>query len=154
MDESQPKLSQSALEYLLIVALTFAIIVPTAFLFYNYSKGSSQEIIDAQITKAGRSIIDTSESIFYSGLGSKTVLELNMPDKVTNALIIDGKELVFNITADFGVSEIVFFSPVNLITAPENCITNVCKLPELSSSGVKKVKIESVASDSVKITVV
>ena len=108
MEESQVnRLSQSSLEYLLIVALTFAIIVPTTFLFYNYSRESGQEIIDAQINKLGRSLIDASESIFYSGLGSKTVLKVDVPDKVTSALIIDGREVVFNVTSDFGVSEIV-----------------------------------------------
>lgn len=155
MEGSQVKgRAQSSLEYLLIVALTFVIIIPTTFLFYNYSRESSQEIIDAQISKIGRSLIDTSESIFYSGLGSKTVLQVNVPDKVTSALIIDGREVVFNVTSDFGVSEIVFFSPVNLTTTATNCVINVCKIPELSSSGVKNVKIESVTLNSISITVI
>ena len=63
------------MEYLLVVALTFAIMVPTTYLFYNYSKESGQEITDAQATKIGRNIVDTSETIFYSGQGSKTVIE-------------------------------------------------------------------------------
>ena len=46
------------MEYLLVVALTFAIIVPTTYLFYNYSKESSQEITDAQVAQLGRSIVD------------------------------------------------------------------------------------------------
>lgn len=153
--EMQPKparLSQSSLEYLLIVALTFAIIVPTTYLFYNYSKGSSQEIADSQITKVGTSIIDTAESIFYSGEGSKTVVELNIPEKVESAMIIDGRELIFNLTNDFGVSEIVFFSSVNLTSI--NCDLNICKLPELSSTGLKKVKIEAVSKESVSINTV
>ncbi len=142
---------QSSLEYLLIVALTFAIIVPTTYLFYNYSKESTQEIIDAQIAQIGRSIIDASETIFYSGQGSKTVLELNIPDNIESALIIDGRELVFNLTTSFGTSEIVFFSSVNLTTTSSNCNANICRLPELSSSGPKKVKIEAISKDSVMI---
>lgn len=151
MGKSRLARSQSSLEYLLIVALTFAIIVPTTYLFYNYSKESSQEIIDAQITKIGRIIIDSSETIFYSGQGSKTLLELNIPDNVYSASIIDGRELVFNVTTSFGSSEIVFFSSVNLTTASSNCNANVCKLPELSSSGFKKVKIQAISKDSVMI---
>ena len=146
--------SQSSLEYLLIVALTFAIIIPTAYLFYNYSKESSQEIVDAQITKVGTSIIDTAESIFYSGQGSKTVIELNMPDNVVSAFVIDGRELVFNVTTSLGVSEIVFFSSVNLTTVSTNCVINVCYFPELSNSRLEKVKIEAISKDSVSITVV
>jgi len=135
----------------MIVALTFAIIVPTTYLFFNYSKESSQEISDSQITKIGRDIVDTAELIFYSGQGSKTTLQLNIPKNVEKALIIDGKELVFNVTTSFGISEIVFFSSVNMTTTSSNCNLNVCTLPELSSPGLKKVKIEAISKDFVKI---
>ena len=142
------------MEYLLIVALTFAIIIPTTYLFYNYSKESSQEIVDAQITKLGRTIVDSSETIFYSGQGSKTILDLNIPDNVDSAIIIDGRELVFNVTTTFGVSEIVFFSSVNITAPISNCNANVCYLPGLDSSGLKKVKIEAISKDSVDIETV
>ena len=143
--------AQSSLEYLLIVALTFAIIVPTTYLFYSYSRESTQQINDAQITKLGRTIVDSAESIFYSGQGSKTVLELNVPDNTASAVIIDGRELIFNMSTDFGTSEIVFFSSVNLTTIGTNCNGNVCNLPGLASSGLKKVRIEAVSQNSVKI---
>lgn len=146
--------SQSSLEYLLVVALTFAIIVPTTYLFYSYSKESSQEIADAQVTKLGKSIIDTAETIFYSGQGSKTTLELNIPNNVGSVTIIDGRELVFNITTNFGVSEVVFFSSTNLTASGSSCNANVCSMPELASSGLKKLKIEAISKDSVKIEVI
>lgn len=144
-------LGQVSMEYIFIVALTFAILIPSAYLFYNYSKESSQEITDAQITKLGRSIIDSSETIFYSGEGSRTVLELNIPESILDVLIIDGKELVFNITTTFGVSEIVFFSSVNLTTSGSNCNANVCRIPELPQKGLKKLKIEATGKNSVSL---
>lgn len=136
------------MEYLLIIALTLGIIVPTTYLFYNYSKASSQELVDAQLVKLGRTIVDTSETIFYTGEGSKTVLELNVPDNVVNAQIVDGRELVFNITTNFGDEEIVFISNVNLTTNGANCIANVCKLPDLSNSGFKKIRIQATKSSA------
>ena len=142
---------QVSMEYLFIVALTFAILIPTTYLFYNYSKESSQEITDAQITKLGRSIVDASETIFYSGEGSRTILELNMPESIFNVLIIDGRELVLNTTTTFGVSEIVFFSSVNLTTSGSNCNANVCLIPELPQQGLKKLKIEAIGKNSVSI---
>ena len=142
---------QVSMEYLFIVALTFAILIPTTYLFYNYSKESSQEITDAQVTKLGRSIVDASETIFYSGEGSRTILELNMPESIFNVLIIDGRELVLNTTTTFGVSEIVFFSSVNLTTLGSNCSANVCLIPELPQQGVKKLKIEAIGKNSVSI---
>src|SRR3989338_595195 len=150
MAKYYPAKGQSSLEYLMIVALTFAIIVPTTYLFYNYSKESGEEIIDAQITKIGKSVVDAAESIFYSGQGSKTVLELNIPDNIDSALIIDGKELVFNMTTNVGVSEIVFFSSANITTISYNCNANICSIPELASSGLKKVKLEVIDENSVR----
>lgn len=148
------KRSQSSLEYLLVVALTFAIIVPTTYLFYNYSKESSQEITDAQVTRLGKSIVDTAETIFYSGEGSKTILEFNIPDNIGSVVIIDGREVVFNVTSNFGTSEIVFFSPVNMTTINSSCNANICSMPELASSGLKKLKIEAISKDTVKLEII
>src|SRR3989344_5403258 len=136
--------SQASMEYLLVVALTFAIMVPTTYLFYNYSKESGQEISDAQATKIGRSIVDTSETIFYSGKGSKTLIELSVPDNIRAAQIIEGRELVLTISTAAGDSDLVFFSGVNMTTDNSNCAGTLCSLPGLGSSGVKKVKIEAV----------
>ena len=151
MEKSQAFKGQVSLEYILVVALTFAIIIPTTYLFYNFSKESSQEITDAQVTKLGRAIVDSAETIFYSGQGSKTVLELNIPDTLNSAMIIDGKELVLNVTTSYGTSEIVFFSSINLTTSGANCNLNVCKLPDLAAVGLKKVKIEAINKNSVSI---
>ena len=142
---------QSSLEYLLIVGLTFAIIVPTTYLFYNYSKESSQEITDAQVIQFGRTLVDTSESIFYSGQGSKTVLDMNVPENIVGAVIIDGRELVLNMSTPFGISEIVFFSSVNLTAASQYCNLNICSIPEFTTPGLKKVKVEAVSTESVMI---
>lgn len=153
MEKSCQARAQSSLEYLLVVALTFAIMVPTTYLFYNYSKESSQQMTDAQITRLGRSIVDSAATMYYSGVGSKTTLELNVPDNIASAVIIDGKELVFNMTTSSGVSEIVFFSSVN-ITTGAGCNSNVCSLPQLALSGAKKVKVEATSSNSVSIDVI
>ena len=148
------KRSQSSLEYLLVVALTFAIIVPTTYLFYNYSKESSHEITDAQVTRIGKSIVDTADTIFYSGEGSKTTLELNVPGNIDSVVIIDGKELVFNITTNLGTSEVVFFSSVNMTTLGSNCNANICSIPELANSGLKKLRIEAISKESVKLEII
>lgn len=145
------KTSQASMEYLLVIALTFAIIVPTAYLFYSYSKESSQEISDAQITKIGKSIVDTSSTIFYSGSGSKTVLELNMPSNINSADIIDERELVFNVRTDFGSTDVVFFSSVPIKKADAD------RFKKFAESGLKKVKIEAIkegAKDTIIIDII
>ena len=134
--------AQSSLEYLLVVALTFVIIIPTTYLFYNYSKESTQEIKDSQVTKIGSTIIDTAKFIYYSGEGSKTELELNVPDNVNSVDIFDGRELVFNIRTEFGDSDIVFFSNIPIKKA------DVDRFNKLAESGLKKVKIEAIKEAS------
>ena len=146
--------SQASMEYLLVVALTFAIMIPTTYLFYNYSKESSQDITDSQATKIGRNIVEMSETIFYSGQGSKTVIELNVPENVKSAQLIDGREFVLNISTTVGISEIVFFSAVNMTTDSSKCNANVCTIPDLGSSGLKKVKLEAIDKNSINISTV
>lgn len=132
------------MEYLLVVALTFAIIVPAAYLFYNYSKQSTQEIKDSQITKIGTTIVDTAKFIFYSGEGSKTELELNIPDNINSVDIIDDRELVFKTRTDFGDLDAVFFSDVPIIKE------NPSRFDNLASSGLKKVRLRATKDNSGK----
>ena len=152
MEKSQAK-GQSSVEYILIVALTFALIIPATYLFYTYSKDSGQEVTDAQITQIGKSIVDTAETIYYSGIGSKTILEMNVPEAITSAVIIEGRELVFNVTSEIGISEIVFFSKINITTLPSYCNGNVCTIPGISEGGLRKFKIDAVSRNSVRIDI-
>src|SRR3989338_411690 len=102
--------AQSAFEYLMIIALTLGIIVPTTYLFFRYSAESNIKIIDSQINQIGRSMIDTAENVYFSGEGAKIVLEVNMPKEVEDINIIARRELVFKIISQIGATESVFFS--------------------------------------------
>ena len=145
--------SQASLEYLMIIALTFAVIIPTTYLFYSFSKQSGYEISDSQLTKNGRDIVDSSETIFYSGVGSKTILEFNFPDEIRSATIVSGRELIFSIATLNQNAELLFFSKVNMTTNPTNCIANICTISGLGSGGVKKLKVEAINQNSVSIDI-
>ena len=136
--------AQAAFEYLMIIALTLAIIVPTAYLFFRYSSESNVQLIDSQINQIGRNMIDTAESVYFSGEGSKIVLEMNMPESVGDVYILGNRELVFNLTTITGVNEAVFFSNVNLTSAA--CQDQQCSLSELAGVGLKKVKFQSITN--------
>lgn len=131
--------AQSALEYLMIVALTMGIIIPAAYFFFQYSSESSTQIVDAQINQIGRNVIDTAETVYFSGEGSKMVLEMNMPKNLEDVYILAKRELVFKITSDVGVTEAVFFSSVSIPIAEDG------ELSDIAGSGLKKIKIQSVA---------
>ena len=133
--------SQSALEYLMIIALTLGIMVPTAYIFFQYSIESNTKILDSQINQIGRSIIDTAETVYFSGQNSKIVLQLNMPESVNDINIINNRELVFNVATDIGEGEAVFFSSINITSS--DCQGSICSLAEIAGSGLKKIKFQS-----------
>src|SRR3989338_7456843 len=135
---------QSSVEYLMIIALTFAILIPSIYLFFNYARQSSSEIIDAQIFSIGHEKINAAESMYFSGDGSKTVLEFSMPEGVNNITILHKRELVFALETETGRSDAVFFSRVNITS--NNCLGSTCALNGIEAEGFHRLRLESVSS--------
>ncbi len=140
---------QASFEYLIIVGLAFLVIIPATYFFFNFSKESGEEISSHQLEALGRTIIDSAESLFYAGEGSKTILRIDIPKGVEKAFIIDQRELVFNVSTSSGYTEFLFISRVNL-TTPQGCGQGVCIAQELSESGVKNFRILAL-NNSVRI---
>jgi hypothetical protein len=149
--------AQSALEYLMIIALVLGIIVPVTYLFFQYSSESNAKIVDSQIIKIGRNIIDTAEIVYFSGEGAKIVVELNMPEGVDDIYILSNRELVFEFTTEIGETESVFFSSVDIPitsvpTTSGGCPTIEgvvrCDLSSIAGLGLKKVEIKSIDDGS------
>jgi uncharacterized protein (UPF0333 family) len=160
MELLQQVKGQVSVEYLLIIALSFAVLIPATYVFYNYSSDSTQEIVDSQVIQLGNSIVDSAETIYFSGKGSKTILEFNTPENIDTVSIIDGKELIFNITSSFGTTELVFFSDVNITTLPAYCVLSLvppksdCRLVGLEGEGLSKIKIEAQTQNSILIEII
>ena len=134
--------AQSALEYLMIIAVTLMIIIPTVYLLYSYSKQSTEEMIYPQINEIGISIINNAESVYYSGEHSKIVITVNMPDKINDVYILYNRELVFDIETELGSNEMVFFSDIDITS--DSCIAERCDLSDIAPSGIKKIKVQSI----------
>ena len=140
--------SQSAVEYLLIVALALGFIVPTSYIFFKYTAKSNDEIIDSQITQIGNTIIDTAETVFFSGQGAKIILELKVPKNVIDAGIKSNRELIFKVLSEAGERELVFFSSANMPILSDDtssaCTSSGnCELSDLADEGLKKIKVEA-----------
>ena len=133
--------SQSAIEYLLIVALVLGFIVPTSYIFFKYTAKSNDEIIDSQITQIGNTIIDTAETVFFSGQGAKIILELKVPKNVIDVDIKSNRELIFKVLSETGERELVFFSPGNIEILSDSCAGSDCELSGLADEGLKKIKV-------------
>ena len=131
--------AQSAIEYLMIIAIALGIIVPTTYLFFRYTSESNVEVVYSQINQIGRQIMDTAETVYFSGKGSKIILEVNMPKGINDIYVLADRELVFKIFSEIGDNELVFFPPANIpITEGTGDLTDI------ASSGLKKIKIEAV----------
>ncbi len=108
--------AQAAIEYLLLVAVVLAVLVPASYMFYDYSKQSSTEIKTSQVNKIGNEIVDRAEEVYYMGPPATVKFEAQMPDNVRGMWIAttpNGYVLVFNVTTDTGYINQVAF-PVSL----------------------------------------
>jgi len=79
---------QAAIEYLMMVGLISIVVVPSTFLFYNYSLETIEQIDRAQIDKFGRDIITTAETVYYLGTPTRIVIEGRLPNTVENIAIV------------------------------------------------------------------
>jgi len=130
------KKGQIAVEYLFILALALAIIVPGSMLFFNYSRDSNEKLTASQINKIGDNIINQAEDIYSIGKNSWTTVETNFPETTINAYIIDN-EFIITYNTPHGVTEGVFFSNVPIQGAYGNNISSEFHM------GFTSIRIES-----------
>ena len=108
-----PLKSQVSVEYLLIIGFVTLMTIPLLVIYYTYSSDSSDAFASNQALQIARSIVDSSESVYYLGKPSQTTLRLNFPDKIQSTTL-SNREVVFKIKTQSGVSDIVQVSSVNI----------------------------------------
>ncbi len=140
---------QASVEYLIVVGVAFLVMIPAIFFFFNFSNETGQDISLGQLDAIGREMVQTAETLYYGGIGSKTTMKLSIPDGVHHAFIADQRELVFNTSTGSGELEMVFFSRVNLTTL-SGCSIGQCDFAELGTPGTKQVRLTAL-NDSVLI---
>ncbi len=107
------KKSQSSMEYLLLVGIAMALIIPLTIIYISYSATAEDTIISEHINKIGTTIVNSAQEVYYHGKPSKTTLEINFPKNIDN-IIISKNEINFRIKTDAGISDMEFFSEANL----------------------------------------
>ena len=144
------KKGQPALEYLMVIALVLGIIVPTTYLLFRTTSESNAQIIYSRISQIGNNIIDTAETVLFSGEGAKIVLEANMPKGISNVKILANRELVFEVVTELGTTEQVFFSSTTIPiisddpTNPDCTVNGNCNLSDLAGGGLKRINIQAI----------
>ncbi len=110
---------QISVEYVMIIAFTFAVLIPGIYFFYSYSQGSSSSLSSSQYNKLGQEMLSTSFKALAQGSGSWLTLDAIIPVNVEAINITGGgKELVVQYDTSVGATEAVFFSDVTLTTDP------------------------------------
>jgi len=135
------------MEYLLVIALLFTLLIPGISIYYSYSQSSLIEISTAKVADIGNSVINNAENSYYLGQGSRITLDVTMPMGITN-LTINCKtdsipptycELIFKMDNN----EIVYSTDAPLKRKGSVSTYPQSFDPEDYSAGIKKIIIET-----------
>ncbi|MGV8086576.1 MAG: hypothetical protein ACP5N1_03010 [Candidatus Woesearchaeota archaeon] len=106
--------AQISVEYMIIIAVSFTILLSGGYFFYGYSKNSNDMAIRAQINKIGETIITNAESIYGLSEGSLVTIDLRYPKNIRDIYILDNNEIVIRYELTNGMNEAVFFSKIRM----------------------------------------
>lgn len=132
------QIAQIAMEYLMVIALAFMLLVPGIYLFYSYASYREQATTSTQLYNIGSEIISSARIIALNGPPARTTIQAQIPKELINVTIVNNTDFVFRYRVYTKESEIVFFSPVLLNTT--NC-NHVCYLN--LDQGLNKIRLEA-----------
>ena len=144
------KRGQVSLEYLMILGMTLAVLIPASYLFYDYSQGSNSQVVRGQIDSVAANVLTQASAMYSLGKGNRITLDLTIPSSVQNITILDNAEIVITYRSPQGLQDAVFFSTTN-ITGVYNLDGTPCIVPcsdtlwstKPVASGAVQLKIES-----------
>jgi hypothetical protein len=141
---------QVSIEYMIILGLTLAAIIPAVFFIYNYVQSSNEDVIKTQINNIGKNIVDQAAEVYALGAGNRATVRMNVPEEVKNITLSEGKELAVRYAAKSGLGESVFFSDIPmrvLFDESKNPCSPYCENGSISNltylQGSKKFQVES-----------
>ncbi len=112
--------AQISLEYLIIVGVALALLLPGVYFFFSYSKGSIEGTTNNRLNDIGLQMVSTAKGSYALGNGARQTIEFVMPEGVEEIKLnsVNGgsdTELVFVYNTPYGLSETVFFSDIILL---------------------------------------
>ena len=107
------KQSQVSTEYMMIIGFATVISLPLLIIYYDFTSSSRDSVSANQALSIARNVVDASESVYYLGTPSQTVLKVNIPEGV-QSINLSNREVVFKMKTAQGINEIVQVSTVNI----------------------------------------
>ena len=141
--------AQSSVEYIFMVAMALALIVPGTIIFHQYTVGTQKAIVSSEIYKIGNDIINSAELMYSVGENSWQTLEITFPQEIKSITVFnvaDGSELILRHGTDY-VSDSLFFTNIKLLNSTSDDCSEGCNVP--IHQGYNKMRVESVGGGKV-----
>jgi hypothetical protein len=149
------KKAQSSVEYIFMVAMALALIIPGTVIFYQYTTGSQKAIVSSQIYKIGTDLVDSAEMMYSVGENSWQTLEITFPQDITSVTIYNsssGSELILRHGKDYS-SDAMFFSRNTFLNSTDGIdCANGCNVA--IKKGFTRIRVESKRGGTVIFRVV
>lgn len=108
--------AQASIEFLFIIGFAMLLLLPSLALFGHFVQETTTTATAAQLHKIANALLATGKQVYYNGNGSSIVLEVNLPEGITEMRISEEEQaLIFIVDIAGTSSEMVYFSgiPIN-----------------------------------------
>ena len=109
----EKKKGQGAVEYLIIVGFVTFAVISVLLIAYIYAGGVRDKIKINQMEIFASNVIDSAESLFYSGEPSRATIVVYIPKGTTDITIL-GNEIILTMSTSSGTTIRAFTSTVPL----------------------------------------
>ena len=105
---------QVSLEYMLVVGFMFALLVPLLILYAQTQQDTTDSLSEGQVIRAGNTIRDVAERVYYAGAPSQEKISVTLPQTVTDSRI-DNATMIFTLTGGKGSYDVAItgLAPLN-----------------------------------------
>ena len=107
------KRGQISTEYLIVVGFVGFLVLSVLGIAYYYTNSIRDQIRMNQLQSFGNKIITSAESVYYSGVPSRSTINAYLPDGVSSIIVAD-REIIFSISTSTGINTLSFRSNVKL----------------------------------------
>lgn len=104
---------QVSVEYLSILGITLLLLAPLGVIVNEYLNYSDDQISEQQLVEISRTIVDTSQTVFFLGYPTKIKLKIYFPNHITSAQVLN-HGISFLMKGSSSEKDFYEYSPVNL----------------------------------------
>jgi uncharacterized protein (UPF0333 family) len=107
------KRGQVSLEYVILIAFVFLLIIPASFMAYTSYQENRDIIAIRQAEDAAYAIVSEAESVYYLGPPSMSNIVIYLPPEIVDAQV-QGYEVTFRVETASGIDDVTAISNVNM----------------------------------------